>query len=324
MNGPHHPSLLPLLAPHAQVPLRAIPVRCIALDAVIEAFLPLLPKAEEVAYRARQEEGKSAANKVNKMFWWLQPSAIPATAPAAAGSSSGGSSAHGSGSSGGGGMQAFGMQAPLAAAMAKAQQQQGYGAVMGAMQHGAFHHQSSSGAYGQGVAAATGPAGQLRRASQPGATQHHHHHNHHNNSHHHQQQHHNHQGGMSRGNARSSSFSAGGAPPPGHGMMHGGGMAGMQGAVGQQHQKHGGYGPSGSSDLDLELLTQQFAAAGMALPLMMQQQQNHHSQQFAGASQVQELAHMGSDHLGTSPTTTTQGSYDPAQLQQLLHGLYFA
>ncbi len=60
-----------------QVPLRAIPTRCIALDGVIEAFLPSLPDHEVAAFKARQEEGKSAANKVNKMFWWLQPSAVP-------------------------------------------------------------------------------------------------------------------------------------------------------------------------------------------------------------------------------------------------------
>mgnify|MGYP001807000869 CR=1 FL=1 len=52
-----------------QVPLRAIPMRCIALDSIVEAFLSSLTDADLVAYKARQEEGKSAANKVNKMFW---------------------------------------------------------------------------------------------------------------------------------------------------------------------------------------------------------------------------------------------------------------
>ncbi|EFJ45163.1 hypothetical protein VOLCADRAFT_106116 [Volvox carteri f. nagariensis] len=67
--------------PNCQVPLRAIPMRCIALDGVVEAFLSSLPEEEVAAYKARQEEGKSAANKVNKMFWWLQPSALPGMAP---------------------------------------------------------------------------------------------------------------------------------------------------------------------------------------------------------------------------------------------------
>ncbi len=52
-----------------QVPLRAIPMRCIALDSIVEAFLSSLTDADLAAYKARQEEGKSAANKVNKMFW---------------------------------------------------------------------------------------------------------------------------------------------------------------------------------------------------------------------------------------------------------------
>ena len=61
-----------------QVGLRSIPVRCLALDYAAEACVKLLPEDEFAAYKARVEEGKPVANKLNKMFWWLQPAAIPA------------------------------------------------------------------------------------------------------------------------------------------------------------------------------------------------------------------------------------------------------
>ena len=100
-----------------QVALRAIPVRCLALDGVIKPvclgmwrmkgggdcqlsipeiesaahrnthasvnltklpcathlqFVAALPRPQQAAFAIREEEGKSAANKLNKMLWWLQ------------------------------------------------------------------------------------------------------------------------------------------------------------------------------------------------------------------------------------------------------------
>eukprot|EP00955_Chlamydomonas_euryale_P074403 362018-Chlamydomonas_euryale.AAC.10 len=57
----------------AQMGLRAIPVRCLALDgvaAVIQLHMPADPGG--TSYETRVEEGKSAANQLNKMLWWLQ------------------------------------------------------------------------------------------------------------------------------------------------------------------------------------------------------------------------------------------------------------
>ena len=54
------------------------------MDGVVEALGHVLSKQELDAYHARAEEGKSAANKINKMFWWLQPAAIPALGDAQA------------------------------------------------------------------------------------------------------------------------------------------------------------------------------------------------------------------------------------------------
>ncbi|KAL6748535.1 hypothetical protein V8C86DRAFT_2875639 [Haematococcus lacustris] len=67
--------------PSCQVDLRAIPVRCPALDAIVHAFaIKSLDAVELKAYLARMEEGKSAANKLNKMFWWRLPSAAAPSA----------------------------------------------------------------------------------------------------------------------------------------------------------------------------------------------------------------------------------------------------
>jgi hypothetical protein len=53
---------------HMQVNLRAIPVRCPALDSVVNAFAHAgLNKAELAAFLAREDEGRSAANKLNKV-----------------------------------------------------------------------------------------------------------------------------------------------------------------------------------------------------------------------------------------------------------------
>ena len=47
-------------------------MRCLALDAVATIFQRFLSTAESVAFKARQDEGKSAANKLAKMYWFLQ------------------------------------------------------------------------------------------------------------------------------------------------------------------------------------------------------------------------------------------------------------
>ena len=58
----------------------------------MEALQQFLPEDELAAYRARVEEGKPAANKLNKMFWWLQPAAIPALGTGGGNGGLGGSS----------------------------------------------------------------------------------------------------------------------------------------------------------------------------------------------------------------------------------------
>jgi len=55
----------------------------------VSAYEKFLPKAEADAFQARLEEGKSAANKLNKMLWWLQPAQIPATDTGAPGPTTG-------------------------------------------------------------------------------------------------------------------------------------------------------------------------------------------------------------------------------------------
>lgn len=72
-NVPHPCDLLSV-----QVSLRAIPVRCLALDSMVQAFAKTLPKAEADAHTARVEEGRTAANKLNKLYWYLQPQ-VPLT-----------------------------------------------------------------------------------------------------------------------------------------------------------------------------------------------------------------------------------------------------
>jgi hypothetical protein len=76
--------LLMLQSNLLQVNLRAIPVRCLALDGIVEALVQSLPQAEMNVYQARVEEGKSAVNKLIKMLWWLQTAAIPVSSVAGA------------------------------------------------------------------------------------------------------------------------------------------------------------------------------------------------------------------------------------------------
>lgn len=55
-----------------QVGMRAIPVRCLALDNVSAAFAVAAGGEEARAeFDARTEEGKAAANKINKVCNWV-------------------------------------------------------------------------------------------------------------------------------------------------------------------------------------------------------------------------------------------------------------
>ncbi len=49
--------------------MRAIPVRCLALDQVSSAFVQTQDEATMASFTARSEDGTAAANKLNKMFW---------------------------------------------------------------------------------------------------------------------------------------------------------------------------------------------------------------------------------------------------------------
>jgi hypothetical protein len=124
--------------PACQMSLRAIPVRCIAIDHVVAALLPALPAPQREAHAHRKERGESAPSIIAKMLWWLEAGAPePAAAAAAArcgGGGGGGGGAgmllqHGqlarAGSGAGGGMH------PQAAAAA------GYAGVLGAQAQGA-------------------------------------------------------------------------------------------------------------------------------------------------------------------------------------------
>ncbi|GFR51185.1 hypothetical protein Agub_g13462 [Astrephomene gubernaculifera] len=277
--------------PNCQVPLRAIPMRCIALDGVVEAFLGSLPDHEVAAYKARQEEGKSAANKVNKMFWWLQPSAMP-NMPA--GAPSGFAPAPGTaGMSHVGGMMAPKQQPFVGPPMP---QQLPTGGMMTAGMLGAAYNQTKN---------MPQQGGSMRRASQPGGVQQ--------------------QGFPPRPGARSNSFSAGGAMPNNMAQpLLPPQMAASIAAAGFSSPAM----PMPGSNADLEAAylatAQKFGMEGLALPLVYQQQLQ---QQLQQQEQFRGLLHACSElqavELAASPST--QAPYtDPAQLQQLLQGLYFA
>lgn len=51
--------------------------RCSAVDALTASLALLLRPAERESFKQRQQEGASAADKVNKIFWWLAPQAVP-------------------------------------------------------------------------------------------------------------------------------------------------------------------------------------------------------------------------------------------------------
>ncbi|KAF6258946.1 hypothetical protein COO60DRAFT_1068765 [Scenedesmus sp. NREL 46B-D3] len=57
--------------------LRAVPVRCLAMDKVAASIVPSLTAEQQQQYAKRKQDGQSAADKVNKMFWYLAPTALP-------------------------------------------------------------------------------------------------------------------------------------------------------------------------------------------------------------------------------------------------------
>ncbi|GIL50596.1 hypothetical protein Vafri_6735 [Volvox africanus] len=272
--------------PNCQVPLRAIPMRCIALDGIVEAFLTSFSEAEVAAFKARQEEGKSAANKVNKMFWWLQPSALPGMAPGGApGFAPGTSLPHMSG-------MAAPKQQPFAAPPMPQQLPSG-GVMTAGMLTGPFN--APKGLQQQ--------ANSVRRSSQPGAPQH---------------------GFLQRPGGRANSFSAGGAlpsctaqptlPPQMAASIAAAGFSAPAIAI-----------PGSQTDLEAAYLAtaQKFGMEGLALPLVYQQQLQHHLQQ---QEQFRGLLHACSELQAVDMTSPSpQAPYaDPAQLQQLIQGLYFS
>lgn len=47
------------------------------MDALTASLADKLEPAARDAWRARHQGGSSAADKVNKLFWWLAPQAVP-------------------------------------------------------------------------------------------------------------------------------------------------------------------------------------------------------------------------------------------------------
>jgi hypothetical protein len=65
------------MCPTCQMGLRAVPVRCLAVDAVVDAMMGGLAPCDKERYSKRVADGKSAADRINKTFWWLAPQAVP-------------------------------------------------------------------------------------------------------------------------------------------------------------------------------------------------------------------------------------------------------
>jgi hypothetical protein len=61
--------------PTCNMDLRAVPVRCLAMDKVAACIAATLPEAAQAAYAKRCRDGASAADQLNKMLWWLTPPA---------------------------------------------------------------------------------------------------------------------------------------------------------------------------------------------------------------------------------------------------------
>lgn len=63
--------------PTCNMDLRAVPVRCLAVDRVAEAVVASMTAEESAAHARRKLDGASAADRVNKMFWHLAPPVLP-------------------------------------------------------------------------------------------------------------------------------------------------------------------------------------------------------------------------------------------------------
>jgi len=59
--------------PTCNMDLRAVPVRCLAMDKVAAAIVPSLPQDQQQQYNRRCRDGQTAADQINKMLWWLTP-----------------------------------------------------------------------------------------------------------------------------------------------------------------------------------------------------------------------------------------------------------
>jgi hypothetical protein len=161
--------------------LRAIPVRCIAIDHVVGALLPALTPAQRDAYKRRRERGESAPSIIAKMLWWLEAGApAPGSAPeppaAAAGTRGGMLMQHagqlGRAGNGSCNAAAVGMHQQAAAAAAAAA---GYAGALGAQGPAAAHEAAMAAAMTAAAAAASaaqfsaGLPGQLHGMSLSGA-----------------------------------------------------------------------------------------------------------------------------------------------------------
>ncbi|KAG2486109.1 hypothetical protein HYH03_015204 [Edaphochlamys debaryana] len=289
-------------------------MRCIALDGVVEAFMASRPEQEIAAFKARQEEGRSAANKVNKMFWWLQPSVTPGLPGAGPAGMMG---------PGGAGMMGPGMpcagpagmmggpkhSTPFQGAMSHPAVAAAASNMMGAGSSPYNNHGNNNGR-GLPPSGGSGGAGHHRRASQPGMPP---------------------VQSFPRHNGRSNSFSAGGAGPSGMGnqalppQM----AASIAAASFTQPPSMPLGSAGGSADLEAAYLAtaQKFGMEGFALPLVYQQQLQQQQLALQQQEHFRGLLNACNDLANADLTASppnNQSYADPAQLQQLLQGLYFA
>jgi len=58
--------------PACQMALRAIPVRCVAIDRVVSALMAALVPSQQEAFKRRRERGEGAPSTLAKMLWWLE------------------------------------------------------------------------------------------------------------------------------------------------------------------------------------------------------------------------------------------------------------
>lgn len=62
--------------PACNMDLRAIPVRCLAMDRVAASVVPSLSTEEQQQYSKRKQDGQCVADQINKMFHHLAPPAL--------------------------------------------------------------------------------------------------------------------------------------------------------------------------------------------------------------------------------------------------------